>query len=207
MRTARFSTTSLDCTPASGGRSSGERSGKSTLLSLSRGDHPQAYSNDVSLFGRRRGTGESIWDIKRRVGFVSPELHLYFSEPLTAAETAATGFHDVLVRRPTTLEQETTVEKLFDEFGIASLRDRLFSRLSTGEQRLVLLIRALVKAPPLLILDEPFQGFDEELIERARDWLDTRARSDQTLLFVSHYPAEIPQTVTQWLRLENGRRV
>jgi molybdate transport system ATP-binding protein len=182
-------------------------SGKSTLLSLLCGDHPQAYSNDVSLFGRRRGTGESIWDIKRRVGFVSPELHLYFSEPLTAAETAATGFHDVLVRRPTTLEQDATVARLFEEFVIASLRDRPFARLSTGEQRLVLLIRALVKEPPLLILDEPFQGFDEQLIERARDWLDRNVRPEQTMLFVSHYPAEIPSTVTQWLRLDNGRRL
>jgi molybdate transport system ATP-binding protein len=182
-------------------------SGKSTLLSLLCGDHPQAYANDVSLFGRRRGTGESIWDVKRRVGFVSPELHLYFSEPLTAAETAATGFHDVLVRRPTTPMQDATVVRMFEEFGIATLAERPFARLSTGEQRLVLLIRALVKEPPLLILDEPFQGFDEELIERARDWLDRCVRPDQTLLFVSHYPAEIPRTVTQWLRLENGRRV
>src|SRR5204862_6156498 len=128
-------------------------------------------------------------------GFVSPELHLYFSEPLTAAETAATGFHDVLVRRPTTRVQDATVERLFGEFGIASLRERPFLRLSTGEQRLVLLIRALVKDPPLLILDEPFQGFDEDLIERARDWLDRRVRPEQTLLFVSHYPEEVPRTV------------
>jgi molybdate transport system ATP-binding protein len=180
-------------------------SGKSTLLSLLCGDHPQAYSNDVRLFGRQRGTGESIWDIKRRIGFVSPELHLHFSEPLTAAETAATGFHDVLVRRPTTPEQDATVSRIFEEFGISELADRPFSRLSTGEQRLVLLIRALVKEPPLLILDEPFQGLDEKRIEMLQNWLGGRLHADQTLLFVSHYPAEIPRTVTQWLRLEKGR--
>src|SRR5262249_31549617 len=74
-------------------------SGKTTLLSRLSGDPPQAYANDIRLFGRQRGSGESIWDIKRNVGLVSPELHVYFSEPLSAAEAAATGFFDVLVRR------------------------------------------------------------------------------------------------------------
>src|SRR5262249_20191842 len=135
-------------------------SGKTTLLSLLCGDHPQAYSNDVRLFGRRRGTGESIWDVKRNVGLVSPELHLYFTEPLTAVRAAATGFFDVLADRPTTPEQDATARRLFEEFGITPLMDRVFTRLSTGEQRLVLLVRALVKRPPLVILDEPFQGLD-----------------------------------------------
>jgi molybdate transport system ATP-binding protein len=180
-------------------------SGKTTLLSLLSADHPQAYSNDVRLFGRRRGSGESIWDVKRQVGLVSPELHLYFSEPLTAAQTAATGFFDVLVRRPTTTAEEERVVRLFDEFGIAALAGRPFARLSTGEQRLVLLIRALVKSPPLLILDEPFQGLDERLIGQARDWLDTRLGPGQTLLFVTHHAGEVPRTVTRRLRLEAGR--
>ena len=117
-------------------------SGKSTLLSLLCGDHPQAYSNDVALFGRRRGSGESIWDVKHNVGFVSPELHLYFSEPLSAAQTAATGFFDVLAYRRTTPRQDAVVRDLFEFFGIAALADRPFARLSTGEQRLILLIRA-----------------------------------------------------------------
>ena len=96
-------------------------SGKTTLLSLICGDHPQAYSNEVRVFGRRRGGGESIWDIKRRIGLVSPEMHLYFTEPLTADRAAATGFFDVLVSRPTTPEQDATVAELFAHFGIADL--------------------------------------------------------------------------------------
>ena len=182
-------------------------SGKTTLLSLLTGDHPQAYANDIRLFGRPRGSGESIWDIKRQIGLVSPELHLYFSEPLTAAETAATGFFDVLVRRPTTPEQQAAVRALFEAFGIADLAGRLFARLSTGEQRLVLLTRALVKRPPLLVLDEPFQGLDAQLIGRLRGWLDRHLSPDQTLLFVSHHAEEIPRTVTRRLRLEEGRVV
>src|SRR5262245_22025050 len=91
-------------------------SGKSTLLSVICADHPQAYSNDVRLFGQRRGGGESIWDVKRRIGLVSPELHLYFTEPLTAAQTAVTGFHDVLTFRATTPEQDRVIRELFDAF-------------------------------------------------------------------------------------------
>jgi molybdate transport system ATP-binding protein len=182
-------------------------SGKTTLLSLLCGDHPQAYSNDVRLFGRRRGTGESIWDVKHNVGLVSPELHLYFPSPLTAFRAATTGFFDVLTDRPTTPQQDAAVRGLFEWFGIAPLGDRLFPRLSTGEQRLVLLVRALVKRPPLVILDEPFQGLDAATVERLRGWLDEFLNVDQTLIFVSHHPDEIPRTVSHRLRLSEGRVV
>jgi molybdate transport system ATP-binding protein len=180
-------------------------SGKTTLLSLLCGDHPQAYGNEVRLFGRRRGSGESIWDVKRSVGLVSSELHLYYAEPLTAAQAAATGFHDVLAYRPPTPDQTAVVRDLFAAFGIGPLADRRFDRLSTGEQRLVLLVRALVKRPPLLILDEPFQGLDRATMGRARDWLDRHLAADQTLIVVTHDPAEIPPSVTRRLRLDAGR--
>ena len=179
-------------------------SGKTTLLSLICGDHPQAYSNDVRVFGRKRGGGESIWDVKRRIGLVSPEMHLYFSEPLTASRAAATGFFDVLVSRPTTPEQDAAVRRLFAHFGIADLADRPFGRLSTGQQRIVLLVRALVKDPPLLILDEPFQTMDAETVARARSWIDEHLGEDRTVLFVTHNEAELPRTVTRRLRLLAG---
>jgi molybdate transport system ATP-binding protein len=181
--------------------------GKSTLLSLICGDHPQAYSNDIRLFGQPRGAGESIWDIKRRIGFVSSELHLYYSESLTAVQTAATGFFDVLAFRTTTPDQDAVVRDLFDQFEIAPLADRPFAQLSTGEQRLVLLIRALVKDPDVLILDEPFQGLDERMIHRASAWVDHNLRPQQTVIFVSHYEDEIPRTVARQLWLEQGRVV
>jgi molybdate transport system ATP-binding protein len=180
-------------------------SGKTTLLSLICADHPQAYSNDISLFGRQRGTGESIWEIKRHIGLVSPELHLYFSEPLSAAQTAATGFFDVVTHWPTTPQQDRRILDLFDRLGISALAERPFAGLSTGEQRLVLLVRALVKDPPLLILDEPFQGLDELWMKKARQWLDDRLRPDQTLIFVSHQQKEIPQTASRFLHLDAGR--
>lgn len=179
-------------------------SGKSTLLSLLCGDHPQAYSNDVRLFGRQRGSGESIWEIKEKIGLLSPELHLYFTEPMTAYQAAATGFHDVLTPRSIDRMQHDVIRELFGYFGIASFAERAFRTLSTGEQRLVLLVRALVKRPPLLILDEPFQSLDADLIARARAWLDAKLLPEQTLLFVSHYEEEIPESVTRRLVLDNA---
>jgi molybdate transport system ATP-binding protein len=182
-------------------------SGKTTLLSLICGDHPQAYANDVSVFGRRRGSGESIWDLKRRIGLVSPEMHLYFTEPLTAERAAATGFFDTLVARPTTTEQDATVRSLFAYFGVSDLAGQWFARLSTGQQRIVLLIRSLVKVPLLLILDEPFQALDPQTVERARAWIDDRLPADRAVLFVTHNEEEIPRTVTRRLRLSGGQVV
>jgi molybdate transport system ATP-binding protein len=180
-------------------------SGKTTLLSLLCGDHPQAYANDIRLFGRKRGTGETIWDVKRNVGLVSPEFHLYFTEPLTADRAAATGFTDSLADRGTTPAQDDRVRELFAAFGISHLHGRPFRTLSTGEQRLVLLARALVKRPPLVILDEPFQSLDAGRVEVCRGWLDRELGDDQTLLFVTHELSELPDRVSRTLRLDRGR--
>ena len=181
-------------------------SGKTTLLSLLCGDHPQAHSNDVRLFGRRRGSGESIWDVKSRVGLLSPEFHLYFAEPLNAERVAATGFFDGITDRPTSAEQDTAVRRMFAEFGIGHLFGRPFRQLSTGEQRLVLLVRALVKRPQLLILDEPFQALDSATMRHARDWLDRNLADEQTLLFVSHHEEELPRTIEKRLELSAAHR-
>ena len=183
-------------------------SGKTTLLSLLCGDHPQAYANDIRLFGRRRGTGETIWDVKRNVGLVSPEFHLYFTEPLTAARAAATGFFDSPRRPPHHAANRIRgCEICSRRSGSLTSRSRPFRCLSTGEQRLVLLARALVKRPPLVILDEPFQGLDADRVEMCRAWLDRELDEDQTLLFVTHELAELPRTVTRTLRLDRGRVV
>jgi molybdate transport system ATP-binding protein len=179
--------------------------GKTTLLSLVCGDHPQAYANDIKLFGRKRGSGESVWDVKKKLGLVSPELHLYFPGSLTAFEVAVTGFYDVLTFREATGEQANQVRELFADFGLESVAKTGFRRLSTGQQRLVLLARALVKRPPLLVLDEPFQGFDAATVGRMRAWLDRELRDDQTLIFVSHRPEDFPETITHRLRIDGGR--
>jgi molybdate transport system ATP-binding protein len=175
--------------------------GKSVLLSLLYGDHPQAYANDVRVFGHRRGkSGESIWDVKRRIGFVSPELHLYFPQHLTARQVILSGLTDTLTT-PRTVRAETEADlmALAQYFGVFPFLDRLFGSLSTGEQRLTLFIRALIKNPPVLLLDEPFQAFDKQHVFLARQFVDTLQGTG--LLFVTHDRTELPQTVDKVFEL------
>ena len=178
--------------------------GKSTLLSLVAGDHPQAFAEDVRLFGRRRGD-VSVWEWKRPVGLVSGELHQYFREPLTLRQAAATGFTDTLVPRRVTPAEAATLDRLLAEFGALDFAARPFLALSAGQQRLGLIVRALVKCPPLVILDEPFQPFDADTAAHCRRWLDDNLSPEQTLLFVTHEDRDRPHTLTHELRLDAGR--
>lgn len=181
-------------------------SGKSTLLSLIVGDNPQAYQNDFDLFDKKRGSGESIWDIKKRIGYVSPELHLYFNRQLTVWKAVASGLFDSAgLYKTLSDEQRQTVFDYINLIGIREIADRRLSELSSGEQRLVFLARALVKNPPLLILDEPCQGLDFNHIVYFRELVNTLAIAlDKTLIYVTHYEEEIPTCVTQKIILQNG---
>ncbi len=177
--------------------------GKSTLLSLITADNPQSYSQDITLFGRRRGTGESIWDIKKNIGYVSPEMHLYFKETGTSFAVVASGLFDLLgVTRKVNEEQVSQVDACLALFGLEYLRDWSFQTLSTGEQKMVLIARAFVKNPPLLILDEPCQGLDMDQVRLLKDVINQIADvSDMTLIFVSHYAEDVPECVGQVMEL------
>ena len=173
-------------------------SGKSALLSLICADNPQSYACDISLFGHRRGTGESIWDIKRRIGYVSPEMHRAYLKDLPAIEIVASGLHDSigLYVRPRP-EHIGTCKEWMRVFGIEALAERTFLKLSSGEQRLVLLARAFVKSPELLILDEPLHGLDTEHREMVRNIIDAYcSHPERTLIMVTHYPEELPTCIT-----------
>jgi molybdate transport system ATP-binding protein len=181
-------------------------SGKSTLLSLVNGDNPQAFANAIWLFDRKKGSGESIWDIKKKIGFVSPELHHYFDPALLCWQVVASGLFDTigLFRRPDA-QQLASVDNWLSMLALQPYRNRYFNQLSNGEQRLVLLARALVKNPPLLILDEPCQGLDAEAAARFIALVDQICiQLNKTLVYVTHYEAEVPSCVTRKLKLENG---
>jgi molybdate transport system ATP-binding protein len=171
--------------------------GKSTLLSLITADNPQSYSQDITLFGRQRGSGESIWDIKRNIGYVSSEMHLYFKETGTCFAVVASGIFDLLgVTRKVNEEQTAQVNETLDLFGLGYLAGRSFHTLSVGEQKMILIARAFVKNPPLLILDEPCQGLDSEQVQVLKDVINSIAEnSDMTLIFVSHYDEDVPDCV------------
>ena len=181
-------------------------SGKSTLLSLITADNPMAYACDIELFGRPRGSGETIWDIKRQIGFVSPELHRAFQVDAPALDIVASGLFDTegLYRHPTE-EQYDAARRWMAEFGIEALAARQFLRLSSGEQRLCLLARAFVKNPPLYILDEPLHGLDEPQRRRVKALLDRICGAPgKTLVMVSHYPEEYPACIDHSLTLQTG---
>ena len=181
--------------------------GKSTLLSLITGDNTKAYANEIYLFDQRRGSGESIWDIKTRIGYVSPEMHVYFDYTATCFETIASGLFDFIgLFRTLTAAQRSQTDQWVALFHLEQVRHKLLSLLSTGEQRLVLLARALVKNPPLLILDEPCQGLDPDQVQQFKQIInDICGMFNTTLLYVSHYKEEIPECVTRFMRIEEGK--
>jgi molybdate transport system ATP-binding protein len=183
--------------------------GKSTLLSLITADNPKAYANSFFLFGKKRGRGESIWDIKKKIGFISPELHLYFNQSSTSFETVASGLYDTIgLFRQLSDEDIDLVHKWMEFCKVKDLQQKRLYELSVGEQRAVLLTRALVKNPPLLILDEPCQGLDTErkngfleLINEVCVW------GNKTMVFVSHYENDRPSCISHFIKLEHGRVV
>lgn len=180
--------------------------GKSTLLSLITGDNPQAYANDIYLFGKKRGTGESIWDIKKNIGYVSPELQWYFDTGINCFQAVASGLFDTIgLFRPLTESQEAQVHQWLEYFELAAHSRSFLASLPTGKQRLVLLARAMVKNPPLLILDEPCQGLDQHQKDHFIQITDMLcANTERTLIYVTHYHEDVPSCVSKVLELENG---
>jgi molybdate transport system ATP-binding protein len=183
--------------------------GKTTLLSLILGDNPQAYANDVTLFGRRRGSGDTIWELKRRIGWVAPELHLYYPRNVPCFEVVCSGFHDAIgAYRRCSSQQREMARGWLHRLGLSQLTGLRFGDLSEVEQRLVLIARALVKGPELLVLDEPCQGLDaanRDRVLRLVEALGDQAAS--SLIHVSHHRDALPRTITHVLRLKDGRVV
>ncbi len=178
-------------------------SGKSTLLSYIFADNPQAYSKKLTLFDRERGTGESIWDIKKRIGFTSSEMHLYYRENVSCLKVVESGFFDSIgLYRQCSAEQTQIAEYLLEVLKITHLKNRSFLNISSGEQRLVLFARSLVKNPELLILDEPFHGLDDENKNRCLQVVKLYCKQpDKSLIFVTHHQEEIPDSVDRYLKL------
>ncbi|MEY3542094.1 MAG: hypothetical protein RLZZ204_906, partial [Bacteroidota bacterium] len=181
-------------------------SGKSTLLSLITADNPQAFANQIWLFDKRKGTGESIWDIKKKIGHVSPELHLFFEKGISVRDAVASGLYDTIgLFRQTSKNEESIIENWMSITGVHDFKSKQLFQLSLGEQRLVMLTRALVKSPPLLILDEPCQGLDETQAELFKAIIESICSiKSVTLIYVSHYQEELPKSINNFLYLENG---
>jgi molybdate transport system ATP-binding protein len=177
--------------------------GKSTLLSLISGDNHKAYGQPLWLFGRKRGSGESVWELKANCGIVNTPLQLNYLGRQRVLEVVASGLYDTvgLYQDCTGREKELTLNWIH-AVGLDALRDHRFDQLSFGEQRMALLARAMVKSPPLLILDEPCLGLDGPHRRQFLALVDRIAQQGYTqVLYVSHEAAELPACINQWLQL------
>lgn len=186
--------------------------GKSTLLGLILGDHPQCYGNDITLFGRPRGSGESIWQIKQRIGIVSSALHLQYRVSCSALDVLLSGFYDSigLYHKPTKPQVDLAKEWLAI-LHMSEFTSTGFKQLDYGQQRLLLIGRALIKQPLLLILDEPYQGLDfinRTLVMRALEMIAEHHLSQ--LLYVSHHREDALPAINNFvdfIKQDNGYSV
>ncbi|VFQ43747.1 ATP-binding cassette domain-containing protein [Desulfoluna butyratoxydans] len=182
-------------------------SGKSTLLSMINGDNPKAYGKDISLFGRRRGTGESIWDIKKEIGYLSAEFQIGYRASATPFSAILSGLTDSIgtYRRFSPKEKEAALAWL-EAMNLSHRKESPLRSLSSGEQRMVLIARAMIKAPALLILDEPCQGLDDANSRFVLNLADRVGMSGKTtLIYVTHTETDTLSCITHHLRLTPDR--
>ena len=163
-------------------------SGKSTILSLITGDNPKGYGQDLHLFGKKKGSGESIWDIKKNIGQFSTAMIDLFQKNHTVEQMILSGFFDSigLYIQPSTLQIKLMQEWL-DFLNMNHLKKTDFINLSVGQQRVIMIIRAVLKHPPLLILDEPTEGLDDENVILVTQLISHLAKETNiAIISVSH---------------------
>ncbi len=181
-------------------------SGKSTILKLILGDNLQGYANQVILFGKQKGTGETLWEIKKRIGAVSSELQVQYRKKMSAYDVIASGFYDSigLYQYPTE-DQKKTVDQWIQLLRIEDIARQPFHQLSYGQKRMILLARAMVKSPALLIVDEPCHGLDIPNRKRVLDILERIGHTQTNLLYVTNQKEEMLDCVTHVMRLQKGK--
>jgi molybdate transport system ATP-binding protein len=163
-------------------------SGKSSLLEMLTGDHPQAYSNDLRLFGRRRGSGETVWDIKKNVGLVSSRLHRDYRVGGSVEEVLLSGLYDSIgVYQKPEPSHRARARAWLEWLEQGLVPGAAFRELSFGQQRLVLIARAAIKVPPLVVMDEPTSGLDAANCARVLELVESLcAQRKSTVLMVTH---------------------
>jgi molybdate transport system ATP-binding protein len=184
-------------------------SGKSTVLTLILGDNLQAYANEIYLFGKKRGSGESIWDIKKQIGCISSDLQIRQHKNINAFDVVCSGFFDSNGLYRKCSPEELSIAREWTRFlDVAELADQKFGRISHGQKQLILIARAMVKAPKILILDEPFQGLDIKNRSKIMDVLEYIGSHTPTdLIYVPNQPEEGLNCMTHLLIMDRGRVV
>lgn len=184
-------------------------SGKTSLLSLIQGDHPLAYSLNIRVLGKLYRSTRELWKIRQQMGWLSLELHLLYPGERTCENVICSGFsHSMGLYTPPNAEQREEAQSMIKLLGLLHIASQLFEDVSEGDQRMVLLARAMVHHPRLLMIDEGCQGLDADYRQRLLDTVDWGVKTlGTTLIFVTHYEEEIPDCIHHRLRLKEGRVV
>ncbi|CAM3513003.1 ATP-binding cassette domain-containing protein [Flavobacterium chungbukense] len=183
-------------------------SGKSTILSLITGDNPKGFGQNLFLFGRKKGTGESVWEIKKQIGIFTTSMTDLFQKGHTLEQMILSGFFDQigLYTEPST-HQKNIVTQWLEVIEMTHLRKKRFIDLSIGQQRVALIVRAVLKHPPLLILDEPVEGLDDENVDLVIQLINTiKQETNVSIIYVSHRIEQglAPTSVFELLPSETG---
>jgi molybdate transport system ATP-binding protein len=183
-------------------------SGKSTLLSMITGENPKGFGQELHLFGRKKGSGESVWDIKKNIGIFSTSMTQLFKRNQTLEQMILSGFFDSigLYIQPTILQQQIATQWL-EVIGMSHLKNKSFQTLSLGQQRVILIVRAVIKHPPLIILDEPLEGLDDNNSILVTDLINLLIQeTNMTIIYVSHRmePALKPTSIFELIPTESG---
>jgi molybdate transport system ATP-binding protein len=181
-------------------------SGKSTIVKLIVGDNLQGYANQIILFGKRKGSGETLWEIKKHLGVVSSELQVQYRKKMSAYDVIASGFYDSigLYQYPTP-EQKAIADEWIELLKIGDMANHPYHQLSYGQKRMILLARAMVKSPALLVLDEPCHGLDIPNRRRILKIIEMIGGTPTNLLYVTNHKEEIPNCITHVMRLLKGK--
>lgn len=182
-------------------------SGKTCLLNLITGDNPQCYNNDIKVFGYQRGSGESIWQIKQHIGYISNTLHMEYRVSISALNTIVSGFYDSigLYQKPTQIQLDIAIQWLA-LLGLSALKNTPFTQLSFGDQRMLLIARAMVKHPTLLILDEPCLGLDEANRQRVLLLIEKICTAgSSTVIYVNHHAKDKITGIEHYLDMADFR--
>lgn len=172
------------------------------------GDNPKAYGQDLILFGQKRGSGESIWDIKKKIGYITPSITTLFRGWNTVEKMVISGLVDSigLYKKPTEMQKRLAGEWI-NLIGLKELKHTRFSTLSEGQQCMVLIARAMIKHPPLLILDEPSHGLDDynaSILSALINKISEEGKT--TIIYVSHRkePGLKPKDIYELVPTKNG---
>jgi len=181
-------------------------SGKTTLTSLMYADNPSAYAQNLIIFDKKRGSGESIWQIKARIGFVSPEIQNYWPQSAKVLDVVQSGLSGTqILVRPIKAAEKIHLGALLEALGLAIFTQTPLGQLSSGEKKLVMIARALALNPPVLILDEPFQGLDAERTSLVQALFKQLAGAERTILQIAHEQSEILECIQKRAWIEGGR--